>query len=121
MIWKLPLLQLIVLFPRPPFGLFIDTFAIVHMFGDPIDTLGSLMHKFHKCQYQAVHWLSICKSSVPESQWQWSDPFEVDLWKCCALIVDTYDEFGMQIGDRVNDWLTRELKLVFETLSRKTD
>ncbi|KAH8896216.1 hypothetical protein GQ53DRAFT_803762 [Thozetella sp. PMI_491] len=36
--WKLPLVQLLMLFPRPPHGTMIELFSIVHLMGDPVDT-----------------------------------------------------------------------------------
>lgn len=53
--WKFPLLQLVAIFPRPPLGLLrIYFFVIVHLLGDPIDTIRNLLAKMSRCEHTAV-------------------------------------------------------------------
>jgi len=42
-IWKIPLLQLLVQFPRPPYGTAVELMSLFHLLGDPIDTIASLI------------------------------------------------------------------------------
>ena len=41
--WKAPVLILIFLFPRPPLGIATWIFTLVHLCGDPVDTIASLL------------------------------------------------------------------------------
>jgi len=42
-IWKVPLIQLLMLFPRPPHGAAVELMSLFHLMGDPIDTIASLI------------------------------------------------------------------------------
>lgn len=55
-IWKVPLLQLISLFPRPPLDFWTEVFVLVHLVGDPIGTTRSLIIKISKCQVMTKEW-----------------------------------------------------------------
>jgi len=48
--WKLPMIQLIMSFPRPPHGTSVEAFSIFHLMGDPIDSLSSLIFTLHTTQ-----------------------------------------------------------------------
>ena len=54
--WKLPLVQVIASFPRPPLNLKIEIFVMAHLLGDPIDTAQNLLRKLAKCQARAEVW-----------------------------------------------------------------
>jgi len=42
-IWKVPLFQLLMLFPRPPHGTTVELMSLFHLMGDPIDSIASLI------------------------------------------------------------------------------
>jgi hypothetical protein len=86
-----------------------DVFFIIHMLGDPIGTFASFMYKLESCQRRAVHWRRICTSSLIDHKGRQSDQSIDRLWKSCALITDSYDEWGAQAGDEASDWLGHEL------------
>jgi hypothetical protein len=56
-----------------------------------------------------VHWRRICTSSLIDHKGRQSDQSIDRLWKSCALITDSYDEWGAQAGDEASDWLGHEL------------
>lgn len=93
LVWKLPLFQLIAQIPRPPLGIAVECFSIIHLLGDPVDSLWSLLHKLMMCQKHAQQWRS-----------QWSD---AQIWKTSALIEISYDEW--EIGGIVKDRLHQAL------------
>lgn len=53
MAWKAPLIQVIFQFPRPPFGFTVEAFTILHLLGDPIDTIASMLFTLSLCQERA--------------------------------------------------------------------
>src|SRR3954447_16575740 len=65
--WKLPLLQLLSQFSRPPLGFMAELFAITHFIGDPIDTIWSLLHKLAHCKSRAELWKL---DGRPENEWK---------------------------------------------------
>lgn len=87
--WKFPLLQLVASFPRPPLGLRYDCFVIIHLLGDPIDTIKNLLDKILTCQRGAEYWRGECKKYLerPEESDEDRD------WKALALITDAYGEW----------------------------
>lgn len=60
-IWKVPLLQLISLFPRPPLDFWTEVFVLVHLVGDPIGKIRSLIIKISKCQVMTKEWRRLWK------------------------------------------------------------
>lgn len=48
--WKLPLFQLIMQLPRPPHRTRFEVFSLVHLMGDPVDSIASLMLTLHVTQ-----------------------------------------------------------------------
>lgn len=77
--WKMPLLQLVAQFSRPPLSIAVEIFVIIHLMGDPIDTIWSLLHKISICQDRAIYWRKRYRQ-------------EKD-WKAFALIQVSYDEW----------------------------
>lgn len=88
--WKFPLLQLIASFPRPPLGFYVDCFVLVHLLGDPIDTIHSLLGKMSGCQRFAEDWRVECKD-LPGNH---SGIDEDRDWKALALLTDAYGEWS---------------------------
>ena len=83
--WRLPLLQLVAAFPCPPLGPGIYFFVIIHLLGDPIDTIKNLLLK-----------LSICRDGVH----YWKTPGVSERhWKALALLADAYGEWGVDKKD----------------------
>jgi len=48
--WNLPLFQLILNFPRPPYGTAVQVFSVFHLIADPIDTAAGLIFKLQVSQ-----------------------------------------------------------------------
>lgn len=82
--WKFPLVQLALLFPRPPLSGAIEAFVIFHLLGDPIDTIANLLGKLSKCQQWARHWHKARFPGIEEG--------EKD-WRALTLITDAYAEW----------------------------
>ena len=128
--WKFPLLQLIAIFPRPPLNWSGEVFAIVHLLGDPIGTIANLILKVRSNHIRALYWKSRIQESVLDTlisdevleggrQPNRSTRYTAStrLWKRLAIIVDSYDEWGLETGDRVQRALSRVLFLSDDGLS----
>lgn len=80
MAWKAPLVQLIFQFPRPPLAASVQIFTILHLTGDPIDTIASLLFTLEVCQRRVE---LLFKQEMADSD-----------WKAIALIMASYEEIG---------------------------
>lgn len=94
--WKFPLLQLVASFPRPPLSFWVECFVIVHLLGDPIDTIKSLLAKMSSCQGAAKYWRATCEKILEKRV----DDEDRD-WKALALLTDAYGEWGEEGRARV--------------------
>ena len=107
--WKFPLFQLVAIFPRPPLSLAAEAFVLVHLLGDPIGTLTSLLLKVASCQSRANYWKEklqgdlseLLEEDVAGARYTWHDR----IWKRLANIVDSYDEWGQDIGNEAREAL----------------
>lgn len=88
--WRFPLSQLIAIFPRPPLQFRYQLFVMLHLLGDPIDTISSLLSKLARCQQRALYWrrqfnapLGILVGSTPDHE-----------WKAVSIITEAYNEWG---------------------------
>ena len=104
--WKLPLVQVVASFPRPPLSLKIELFVMAHLLGDPIDTAQNLSLKIARCQDRVKDWKDVLERfnlpiEVPDDTNQ--DQIALDRrekqiaewrWKHLALVTDAYDEWG---------------------------
>ena len=90
--WKFPLLQLIASFPRPPLNITVELFVILHLLGDPVDTMENLLSKMSTCDLIANHWKRVCNRH-PEPQLE-SGIDKDRSWKALAIITDAYGEWG---------------------------
>jgi len=86
--WKFPLFQLVASSPRPPLGLTVEAFVLMHLMGDPIGSIMDLLQKLSRCQKLAKELQELC--TEPEG-----------VWKSLALIIVSYDEWGDMDNDRV--------------------
>jgi hypothetical protein len=91
--WKFPLIQLVIQFPRPPLGLGTELFALVHLVGDPMETISSLMYTLAVCQTQATFWRKVCGRASSHLQNQRTKRPGCD-WKEFTLIAMSYEEWG---------------------------
>ena len=91
--WKFPLLQLVASFPRPPLSLSVECFVILHLLGDPIDTLRNLLAKMSTCQLTAERWEKVCKGLLERPSGEGQD--EDRDWKALTLLTDAYGEWGV--------------------------
>jgi hypothetical protein len=87
--WKLPLLQLLFLFQRPPLGFSVSLFAMLHLIGDPIDTMASLMHTLSRCQEYAKIFQEYCDTLPNHLVGSHHKP-----WKAFTLVAVSFDECG---------------------------
>jgi len=77
--WKAPVLILIFLFPRAPLGIATWIFTLVHLCGDPIDTIASLLYTLAVCQTRVK---KVCNGRARRD------------WKLVVLLIGSYDEYG---------------------------
>jgi len=85
--WKAPVLILIFLFPRAPLGVATWIFTLVHLCGDPVDTIASLLYTLAVCQIRAKR---VCKGRAGRD------------WKPVVLLIGSYDEYGnMEAADEL--------------------
>jgi len=92
--WKLPLLQLVASFPRPPLSFKVECLVIFHLLGDPIDTMKNLILKMSTCQRTAKHWKEKLLETLDQDE---SDLLREDRelnWKALAIITDAYGEWN---------------------------
>ena len=87
--WKFPLLQLVASFPRPPLSFWVDCFVIVHLLGDPIDTIQNLLAKMSSCHDVAKEW----RADADNLMGQPACDDENQNWKALALVTDAYGEW----------------------------
>ncbi|KAE9362864.1 hypothetical protein N431DRAFT_358157 [Stipitochalara longipes BDJ] len=129
--WKFPLLQLVAVFPRPPLTFLVELFVLVHLLGDPISTIKNLLLKLASCQARALFWKDrfeseemglvrrltgpssplILSSAAPSSQpvlLPALSSFE-GIWKGLAAIVDSYDEWGSDVGSAAESFILDRL------------
>ena len=106
---KFPLVQQVASFPRPPLSFWVECFVILHLMGDPIDTIKNLLVKMSNCQRQAEHWRTVCQ---PLLERRVEEDQDRD-WKALALITDAYGEWGAderaKIGLRQGLWVPSPL------------
>ncbi|KAI4219884.1 MAG: hypothetical protein L6R36_008010 [Xanthoria steineri] len=85
---KFPLLQLVASFPRPPLSLSVESLVILHLIGDPVDTIQNLLLKLAICQQMAQYWRSECEVLLQDPTEDNQD-HELDLkdrnWKALTL------------------------------------
>ena len=86
--WKFPLLQLAFLFPRPPLSFATEFFVVVHLLGDPVDTIANLLNKASVCQFWAGYW--------QKAGFRANDDESVD-WRALTLITDAYTEWQKDV------------------------
>lgn len=88
--WKLPLFQLAVQFPRAPLGFHVETATVVHLLGDPIDSIVCALMTLAMCQSRADSAKRISKAhGIGEEH-----PEYARTWKSLALMMVSYDECG---------------------------
>lgn len=101
--WKFPLFQLVATFPRPPLSFSVECFVIVHLLGDPVDTIQNLMAKMSSCQKIAGHWRAECKTLLERPPGEDEDRD----WKALALLTDAYGEWN--VGGEAKEALQQAL------------
>ncbi|KAG8530275.1 uncharacterized protein KY384_004776 [Bacidia gigantensis] len=104
--WKFPLFQVFALFPRPPLNLKTEIFVIVHLLGDPIDSVQNLLLKISRCQSKVRDWKTELERlnvdvdphrghGIDElAQRREEEQIRQCRWKSLALVTDAYDEWG---------------------------
>lgn len=91
--WKFPLLQLVASFPRPPLSIKIECLVVLHLLGDPIDTIRNLLLKMSTCQQMAEYWRDEYKLLM-EAPTELDRDHKQDLkdrnWKALTIVTDAY-------------------------------
>jgi hypothetical protein len=77
--WEALLFQLISQFQRAPLGFWAQAFTVVHLFGNPIDTIASFLYTLALCQFRARKF----KKGGQNGR-----------WKLATLVTISYDECG---------------------------
>lgn len=96
-VWKLPLLQLLSQFPRPPLGPSVESGIMMHLLGDPMDSVSNILLTFAVCQERADRAKAICRhTGTPDRH-----PNFERTWKGLAIIMVSYDECGLP--ERIRD------------------
>lgn len=96
--WKLPLFQLAVQFPRVPLGFSVETATIIHLLGDPVDSMASVLYTLATCCSRARLAKVTCgKAGIQEKHRDYEYT-----WKALALIMVSYDECSK--SDQVQDF-----------------
>lgn len=89
--WKFPLLQLVATFPRPPLDFWVECFVILHLLGDPVDTIKNLLAKISSCQVIAGAWRAECESFLEKPPGEDQDRD----WKALTILSDAYGEWSV--------------------------
>lgn len=89
-VWKLPLLQLLSQFCRPPLGWDVETGIMLHLMGDPIDSVATIFLSLAICQERAAQAKNLCRRAGIAK----GDPGYDRTWKGLAIIMVSYDECG---------------------------
>jgi hypothetical protein len=97
-VWKLPLLQLLSQFPRPPLGPSVEVGVMLHLFGDPIDSVSTILLSLATCQERAKQAKALCV----ETGMKEDHPDYLRTWKGLAIIMVSYDECGA--SEQVDDF-----------------
>lgn len=105
--WKLPLFQLIAVSPMAPLGFWIGGFIVVHLLGDPISSLASLLRVLDSCQGWADYWEHELDNNMKKMVHGRSESYRQQLLKALTLIVVSYDE--LELGDAAKLYLHQEL------------
>ncbi|KAF1973167.1 hypothetical protein BU23DRAFT_640840 [Bimuria novae-zelandiae CBS 107.79] len=111
--WKLPLFQLAVQFPRVPLGFNVETATILHLLGDPVDSMTSLLCTLAISNCRARLAKATCKDvGITEEERKYEFT-----WKALALIMVSYDECGKsdQVQGFCRDYITSRNHPQFET------
>lgn len=88
--WKLPLIQLAATYPRPPLSFWCECFVVLHLIGDPVDSIRNLLLKLSTCDRIAKHWKHECLDLPSPS----AENVQGRDWKALALITDAYSEWS---------------------------
>lgn len=113
--WKFPLFQLLATFPRPPSTGAVAFLVGFRLLGNPIGTLYNLLLKIASCQARAQYWKNefdqsgrlhcLVECQTGENTYKRYERF----WKAFTLIVDSYDEWGLDRGEQVRENLRAKL------------
>lgn len=120
--WKAPLIQLLAIVPRPPFGFLDQMLTILHLGSDPISSIEDLLYKLDGCQRWTVFWQDQIRcrdenlqntppAKVPHGIWNWKPWWEArkerkkwfkqrKRWRRnLAIISESYSELGKVVSD----------------------
>jgi hypothetical protein len=87
----------------------VEAFTFVHLLGDPIGTITDLLWKIDGCQSRAVFWQDQLENNLAVIGDQKSELEKERLWKSLAIIIDSFDEWGLEVGTIAQNYLSAEL------------
>ncbi|KAF2635829.1 hypothetical protein P280DRAFT_510845 [Massarina eburnea CBS 473.64] len=88
--WKLPLFQLVGQFPRAPLGLSVEIATYLHVMGDPLDSITSMLLTLSMCRSRVELAKYVCQTAGIDE----TSPEFPQTWKRLAIIMVSYDECG---------------------------
>ena len=109
--WKFPLIQLLAVSPRPPLGWKVELFVVAHLLGDPIGSLADVLWRIQTCQDRAVYWQTHIPRRLLYLPGTAAEAEHDRLWKAFAIITDSYDEWGSEMGEKAVKALSKGLEL----------
>ena len=101
--WQFPLLQMALIFPRPPLGFTTELFTVFHLLGDPIDTIANLLARLFISRYSIGHWQDADLQGIKKTE---------KLSRAFAVITDSYSEWGKD--EEAGQVLTYALYVMFQ-------
>jgi hypothetical protein len=72
-------------------------------------TISDLLRKIDGCQSPAVFWQERLSNELVLLQEGKPDQAKEHHWKSLAIIIDSYDEWGLVVGDMAQSYLLAEL------------
>ncbi|KAF1955510.1 hypothetical protein CC80DRAFT_493009 [Byssothecium circinans] len=98
--WKLPLFQLVGQFPRSPFGLSVEVGTYLHVMGDPLDSITSLLLSLAMCGSRVKRAKELCEAAgIKPSAAEYPRT-----WRRLAIIMVSYDDCGKSEKVREIRW-----------------
>lgn len=110
--WKLPLIQLIAVVPKPPLGIFVQVLTVMHLISDPIGSMQDLLHRLESYRNEVVHWRRWIDRHHHVHIDEYEDGKErrkerKEFSRIFAMIVESYKEIDPALSEEVREVLER--------------
>lgn len=113
-LWKIPLINLVLLLPQAPLGLQVQVFVIMRLIGNPIGTIQGYLFKMASCQKRATDWKRSLQNELERGLKGQSDccikynRWERK-WRALAMVTTAYDEWGLEADTQARNFMQRQL------------